>query len=337
MVTLPVKLNEPYNVIIDDSLDGLGSKVKDVLEGETIAIITDSNVAPLYLDSVKTSLVNEGYKVVELVIPAGEKYKNFDTYKQIIEFLANNRLTRKDAVISVGGGVVSDIAGFGASSYLRGISHVIVPTTLLSIIDASIGGKTGFDLDSGKNLVGAFHQPKLVYSAIEVLKTLDSENLISGLGEGIKYGLILGGKCFNILESGLNKDNFIDFITMCVQCKIDIVVADEKEGGLRKLLNLGHTFGHAIEIGSNFTIPHGVAVALGIDKILEYSTLSEKEVNLVKSIIQKYDLYNYKYDSNNLLEYIKMDKKRVKNDSIDLVVLDKIGKCRILTKKIEEL
>lgn len=337
MTELKVKVGNPYSVILEDNLDKIGSYCKGVVQSETIAVVTDDNVAPLYLDIVKSSLQSVGFRVVECIIPAGERYKNFDTYKEIIDFLATNKLTRQDTVLSLGGGVVSDLAGFCASSYLRGINHIIVPTTLLSIIDASIGGKTGFDLPQGKNLVGAFYQPKLVFTSISVLKTLDNVNLISGLGEGIKYGLLLGGRCFQLLESGLNEDNFLEFVTLCIQCKIDIVVKDEKEGGLRKLLNLGHTFGHAIEISSNFNIPHGVAVGLGIDKILEYSTLPQKEAERVKSIIKKYDLYSYMYDESKLLEYVCMDKKRGKNDSIDLIVLDKIGKCRIVATKLEDL
>ena len=337
MTELKVKVNNPYSVILEDSLDRIGVYTKDVVSSETIAIISDTVVAPLYLNKVKDSLKNAGFRVVEHVIPSGEQYKNFDTYKDIISFLAINKLTRNDTVLSLGGGVISDLAGFSASSYLRGINHIIVPTTLLSIIDASIGGKTGFDLAEGKNLVGAFYQPKMVFTSLSVLSTLDKTNLISGLGEGIKYGLLFGGRCFDLLLDGLNKENFLEFVCLCIKCKIDIVEKDEKEGGLRKLLNLGHTFGHAIEISSNFNIPHGVAVALGIDKILEYSTLSQKDNEKVKSIIKKYDLYNYKYDNAKLLEYIKMDKKRVNNDSIDLIVLDKIGNCRIITTKIEEL
>lgn len=337
MTELTVKVNSPYKVIIDDSLTNLGKVVKSTISAETIAILTDSNVEKLYLDTVKKSLTDNGFNVIFKVIPAGEKSKNFDTYKEILEFLLENKLTRQDCLISLGGGVVSDIGGFSASTYLRGISHIIVPTTLLSIIDASIGGKTGIDTEFGKNLVGSFYEPKLVYSSLDTLKSLSNDDIVCGLGEGIKYGLLLGGRCFEILESGLNKDNFLEFVTLCVKCKIDIVVEDEKESGSRKLLNLGHTFGHAIEMATNMDIPHGVAVGLGIDKILSYSNVSANEANRVKSILQKYGIYNYQHNDKNLLQYINMDKKRGKNDSIDIIVLDKIGFCRIKTCKLEEL
>ena len=337
MTKLEVKVNNPYSVIIEDDLAKVGKYSKEVLSGDTVAVVTDSNVEKLYLDTVVKSLKAEGFNVVTKVIKAGEENKNFKSYLEIIEFLASSHLTRLDAVLSLGGGVISDMAGFASSTYLRGIKHIIVPTTLLSIIDASIGGKTGIDLESGKNLVGAFHEPSLVFTCLSVLNTLDNENILSGMGEGIKYGLLLGGRCFDILKEGLNKDNFEEFVTLCIKCKVDIVVEDECESGKRKLLNLGHTFGHAIEMVSNLTIPHGVAVALGIDRILEYSSLSGKDIETVKSILENLGIYKYKYDSSKLLDYIKMDKKRVKNDSIDLIVVKKIGDCRIVTTKIEEL
>ena len=308
MTKLKVNVNNPYSVIIEDKLDKVGEYVKDVVKSETICVVTDSNVCRLYLETVSNSLKESGFNVLEFVVTAGEEHKNFESYSSIIDFLAKNKLTRQDAVLSLGGGVISDLAGFAASTYLRGINHIIVPTTLLSIIDASIGGKTGIDLNEGKNLVGCFYQPKLVFTSLSVLSTLDRENLLSGMGEGIKYGLLLGGRCFEILEEGLNENNFSSFIELCIKCKIDIVEKDEKEGGLRKLLNLGHTFGHAIEMQSNLKIPHGVAVALGIDKVLDYSEISQEDKKRVKSILEKYNLYNYKYNGDELLQFIEMDK-----------------------------
>ena len=337
MTELEVNVRDKYKVVLQDSLCDIGQTVKNTISSEIVAIVTDTIVQNLYLNTVKQSLEKVGFTVVVKVIKSGEQYKNFETYKEILDFLAENKLTRDDAVLSLGGGVISDLAGFCASTYLRGVSHIIVPTTLLSIIDASIGGKTAIDMQYGKNLVGSFYQPKLVVTSLEVLNSLDYNNLISGLGEGIKYGLLLGENCLKLLEDGLTKDNFSEFVTMCIKCKIDIVVEDEKESGNRKLLNLGHTFGHAIEIKSNFTIPHGVAVALGIDKVLQYSEICENDANRVKSILKKYRIYNYKYNDENLIDFIKMDKKRGKNNTIDLIVLDKIGYCRIKTISIEEL
>ena len=171
MTKLEVKVNKPYSVVIEDKLDKVGKCVKEVLSCENIAVVTDSNVEKLYLKTIKDSLEHEGYKVFVKVIKAGEENKNFNSYLDIIEFLASSHLTRQDAVLSLGGGVISDMAGFASSTYLRGIKHVIVPTTLLSIIDASIGGKTGIDLESGKNLVGAFHEPSLVFTSLSVLNT----------------------------------------------------------------------------------------------------------------------------------------------------------------------
>ena len=240
-------------------------------------------------------------------------------------------------MLSLGGGVVSDMAGFAAATYLRGVKHVIVPTTLLSIIDASIGGKTAIDVEEGKNLVGAFYQPSLVYVDINVLKTLPEKEILSGLGEGIKYALLEGGRLYDIVKGGVNEDNLLEFVTLCIKCKVKIVEADEKEGNLRKLLNLGHTFGHAIEKVSNYEIPHGVAVVKGIEYIVRnYCDIAEEQKEEIFALAKRYGYDKYDY-SGDLYVFLENDKKRVLNEKIDLVTLDGIGMPTIKTYNLEDL
>lgn len=340
MIEIEVSANIPYKVVVGNGiLDNIGNYLKENIKTGKAALITDTNVAKLYSDRVCKSLVNSGIEVVSKAIPSGEQYKNFATFKDISEFLADNRLTRNDTVLSLGGGVVSDVAGFAASCYLRGIRHIILPTTLLNIIDASIGGKTAIDIENGKNLVGAFHQPSLVYSDLDTLKTLDKDNLICGIGEGIKYALLQGGECFEIIKNGLSEENFNRFVVSCIKYKIDIVQKDEREGNIRKLLNFGHTYGHAFEQASGYSIPHGAAVVLGILEIVKKfpENLTETDISDILKIAVKYGFDRYKVPVGNISSYIQMDKKRDTKSTIDLVLLNKIGKPIIKNMPTEEL
>lgn len=336
MTEIQVNASSKYSVVTDE-LKNIALSVKKVIKPCRVAVISDENVEKHYLNVVKNSLESEGYEVFSFVISAGEQYKNFAVYQSILKFLIEKKLTRQDVVLSLGGGVVSDMAGFAAATYLRGVKHVIVPTTLLSIIDASIGGKTAIDVEEGKNLVGAFYQPSLVYVDINVLKTLPEKEILSGLGEGIKYALLEGGRLYDIVKGGVNKDNLLEFVTLCIKCKVKIVEADEKEGNLRKLLNLGHTFGHAIEKVSNYEIPHGVAVVKGIEYIVRnYCDIAEEQKKEIFTLAKRYGYDKYDY-SGDLYVFLGNDKKRVLNEKIDLVTLDGIGKPTIKTYNLEDL
>lgn len=336
MTEIQVNASSRYSVVTGD-LKNIALSVKKVIKPCRVAVISDENVEKHYLSVVKNSLEREGYEVFSFVILAGEQYKNFAVYQSILKFLIEKKLTRQDVVLSLGGGVVSDMAGFAAATYLRGVKHVIVPTTLLSIIDASIGGKTAIDVEEGKNLVGAFYQPSLVYVDINVLKTLPEKEILSGLGEGIKYALLEGGRLYDIVKGGVNEDNLLEFVTLCIKCKVKIVEADEKEGNLRKLLNLGHTFGHAIEKVSNYEIPHGVAVVKGIEYIVRnYCDIAEEQKEEIFALAKRYGYDKYDY-SGDLYVFLENDKKRVLNEKIDLVTLDGIGMPTIKTYNLEDL
>ena len=256
-----VKTSTNYDVIIGKNiLKDSGEIISSVLPKCKIALITDDIVDSLYADIVQTSLEKEGYQVEKFIFPNGEKSKNLFTFGEILNFLAENEFTRTDAVVALGGGVVGDMSGFAAATFLRGIKYVQIPTTLLAQIDSSVGGKTAIDLESGKNLVGAFCQPLVVICDVSIIDNLPLDTFIGGMGELAKYA-VLDKKVFD----ELNKSNFDmeKLIYLSIDYKRMIVEQDEFEGGKRRLLNLGHTPAHGIERLSEYKIPHGRAVASG--------------------------------------------------------------------------
>jgi 3-dehydroquinate synthase len=261
--------------------------VKEIISPCKIALVTDDTVNALYASVVEKSLESAGFKVVKFVFSHGEENKNLGVYGQILNFLAENQLTRTDALVALGGGVVGDMAGFAAATFLRGIKYIQMPTTLLSQIDSSVGGKTAIDLPMGKNLVGAFCQPSLVLCDIDTLNTLPKKIFVDGMGEVVKYA-VLDKDIFALVESGAY--SIEKLVYMCVDYKRRIVEADEFEGGVRKLLNLGHTPAHGIEKLSNYTIPHGNAVAMGVEIInrnsLRHGYLNEKEYKRISAVVQ---------------------------------------------------
>lgn len=264
-----VKASGEYDILIGGGLSDLAGKlIKSVLPTCKIALITDDVVDGLYSERVALSINSCGYTVEKFVIEHGEKSKNLTTYGEIVNFLAQNHFTRVDAVVALGGGVVGDIAGFVAATYLRGIKYVQIPTTLLAQIDSSVGGKTAIDLDGGKNLVGAFCQPALVICDTDLLDTLPHEIFDDGMGETAKYAF-LDQRVYQLIENDqLDKEKLVYY---CVDFKRQIVEKDEFESGERKLLNLGHTVAHGIELLSNYTISHGKAVGQGLSVILKAS------------------------------------------------------------------
>ncbi|MDE7372687.1 MAG: 3-dehydroquinate synthase, partial [Clostridia bacterium] len=295
MIKVEVKVNSPYSVLIKSgALARLGEELKKVTRANKVLVVTDTNVQGLYLERAVQSLIEAGYEVHSFAFVAGEQSKTAETYLNIISALGEHGFKRTDAVVALGGGVVGDIAGFAAATYMRGIDVVQVPTTLLAMIDSSIGGKTGVDLQYGKNLLGAFHQPKLVLADITLLDTLPQKEWANGIGEGIKYACLSGGRIYDIMKDGLDKDNLEEFVALCAEYKAVVVSKDEKEGGLRKLLNLGHTVGHAIEKQSNFEIAHGVAVAEGIGIMASAAhrsgELSKGDCHRIRELLSKYGL-----------------------------------------------
>ena len=267
-----------YNIVIEQSFDKLAEEFDKLgVTGRKLCIVSDSNVAPLYAKHIEEQLLKTGNKVFTFVFEAGEANKNLDTVEDVYEFLIKNHFDRKDMLVALGGGVVGDLTGFTAATYLRGISFIQVPTSLLAQVDSSIGGKTGVDFRAYKNMVGAFYQPKLVYMNISVLKSLSDRLFNSGFGEIIKHGLIKDAAYYEWLRDNIsniksrNSDALEQMIYVSCNIKREVVEKDPKEKGDRALLNYGHTLGHAIEKLMNFKLYHGECVTLGMIAALRIS------------------------------------------------------------------
>ncbi len=345
--TIRVHTDPEYTVTIGPGLlRECGSRLSEVLSPCHIAVVTDSTVAPLYLETVKSSLLEAGNQVSTYVFPAGEGSKNFDTLSQILEFLAEEHLTRADCVAALGGGVTGDMAGLAAALYLRGVKYVQLPTTLLSAVDSSVGGKTAIDLKAGKNLAGAFMQPAAVLCDTDCLSTLPPEVFADGAAEALKTGVLCDETLFSSMEHGLAASRLEEIIARCVSYKAGVVERDEKEQGERKLLNLGHTVGHAIEKCSGFTIPHGHAVAAGLAIMtraaenLGWMTGESKraiEAERIESAVETLGLpSSTEFSPEALAQAALSDKKRA-GSSITIVVPSKIGRCELKTIPVTEL
>lgn len=342
MKTVEVSTGNKYNIVIGNGLlRDCGKMIREVTPAKTAAIVTDSVVNGLYADAVSSSLEAAGFKTVRFVFPNGEKSKNINTYSDMLEFMAENRLTRSDCIVALGGGVVGDMAGFCAATYLRGISFVQIPTTLLACVDSSVGGKTAIDLKAGKNLAGAFYQPRLVICDYSTLSTLSDEIFADGMAETIKYGALFDGDFLNFLNENDAKENLEYIIEKCVTFKRDVVNIDETDRGLRGLLNFGHTIGHSIEKCSGFEISHGSAVAIGMVMMARgayKSGISEVDITeFLKSILEKYRLpVAADFSADELFAVTLSDKKRSGND-ITLVVPSEFGKCKLYKTDINSL
>lgn len=342
MKTVRVNASRKYDVSIGAGLlNKIPSFMESVCKKGKLLVVTDDTVDRLYADRVLTALDERGFEAHKFVFPHGEQNKTLATFSNILDALSGYGFTRTDGVIALGGGVTGDIAGFAAATYMRGIDYAQVPTTLLAGIDSSVGGKTAVDLAGGKNLVGAFHQPVAVIFDTDTLKTLPQEYLQDGLGEGLKYAVLCGGELMDIMESGLNENNFERFVELCVVCKRDIVEADERESGMRRLLNLGHTLGHALEKMSDFRISHGKAIADGMMRISDIAVkkglLTADDGEMILSLCKKYGMKIYtEYPTEALLEPIKLDKKSA-GDKLHLVIPRAIGKCETITVAQQDL
>ncbi len=261
MKAIHVNASRNYPVLIGSGLlPTLGQYVK----AQTVAVISDRNVWSFYGCALCDQLRAEDFRVVSYIFSAGEGNKNADTFLRILNFLAENGLKRSDCIVALGGGVVGDLAGFAAACYLRGIPYVQVPTSLLAMVDSSVGGKTAIDLQAGKNLAGAFYQPSLVLCDTDMLATLPPKVFRDGCAEIIKYGILYDEALFSHLEEKGPEFDPEAVISRCIELKRDVVALDEFDTGERRKLNLGHTFGHAIERASRYTVTHGQAVAIGM-------------------------------------------------------------------------
>ena len=323
MKTVRVDASRSYEVKIGRGLlADVGSEAAKFTGGQAF-VVSDGNVAPLYLPQVIERLREEGLTASSASVPAGEASKSVEYYVNLLNLFAAKKMTRSDAVLALGGGVVGDLAGFAAATYLRGIPVMQIPTTLLAMVDSSVGGKTAIDLPAGKNLVGAFHQPSLVLCDPDVLSTLPEDDFRDGCAEVIKTAVLFDCDLFDHLrDSGLDFDRE-RVIARCVECKRDVVCRDEFDTGERQLLNLGHTVGHAIEKCSRFTVSHGRAVAIGTAVMARaFSEDAEEIVSLLRAFGLPTET---DFSAEELVEAALSDKKR-SGGTLTLAVPERIGK-----------
>lgn len=342
MKTIKVNASVSYDVIIGEGLlSQAGDYCKAALgKACRLCVVTDDTVAPLYLDTVTSSLEAAGFDLFYYVFPSGEESKNTENLVELLEILAANRLTRADALVALGGGVIGDLTGFAAAVYLRGIRFVQIPTTLLAAVDSSVGGKTAVNLLAGKNLVGAFHQPSLVLCDYTTLDTLAPEVFADGCAEVIKYGAINDRAFFDKLKRGV-RSQIEEVIATCVESKAKIVQEDEFDTGTRQLLNLGHTVGHAIELCSELTVSHGSAVAMGMVIVTRMAVrlglCPEAELYELIDLLRQEGLpTECPFSAEELTEVATADKKR-SGDTITLVIPHGIGNCRLVKAPIDRL
>jgi 3-dehydroquinate synthase len=342
MQTLTVDLGDrSYPIHIGAGLLGQAGLILPHLAQKRVMVVTNTTVAPLYLAQLTAALEAVGVTVAQVVLPDGEAYKNWETLNLVFDALLTDRAERKTTLIALGGGVIGDMTGFAAACYQRGIPFIQIPTTLLSQVDSSVGGKTGINHPLGKNMIGAFYQPKVVLADTDTLKTLPPRELSAGLAEVIKYGLIWDADFLAWLEANMDKLRALDpaAITHAIyrscEIKAQVVGEDEREGGIRAILNLGHTFGHAIETGMGYgTWLHGEAVAAGMVMAAQTSQrmgwISEADVGRTRALIRAAGLPDVAPDLgvDTYLEYMGHDKK-VEGGKMRFVLLKKLGEAVI--------
>ncbi len=339
MEELRVELDSrSYTIHIGENLRHDAGKYLSALSiGKKTMVITDTNVAPLYLSDVKNALLKSSFEVHEIILPEGEEQKNLSTVESIYTELSDLNIDRNCSLIALGGGVAGDITGFAASTYFRGVPYVQIPTTLLSQVDSSVGGKTGVNMAEGKNMVGTFYQPSMVLIDIDTLNTLDTREFLAGMAEVVKYAIIQDGQFFSWLYSKADSllrrhsDDLIHIIKTCCMIKADIVSKDETEKGIRAFLNFGHTFGHAVETLTGYgAFKHGEAVAMGMAAAARLSynlgICTRDAANSILSLIKRYGMLYVLPDfpAKSYMEVIRRDKKN-REGSIRMVLLEDIG------------
>lgn len=300
MDKLRVNLGEnSYDICFTDSFGGLCAALKEINAPQKLLVVTDTNVEKLYADEVNSILLNNGYDSAVYSFPAGEEMKGMDSILGICRACIEHGLDRKSMILALGGGVVGDMAGFAAAIYMRGIDFVQIPTTLLSQSDSSVGGKTGIDFMESKNILGAFHQPKLVYINVNTLKTLPPVQFVSGMGEVIKHGIIKDREFYDFVKyntddiKALDTELLIKMAKRNCGIKAEVVEEDEKENGLRAILNFGHTIGHAVESAMGFKLTHGECVGLGMTAVTKLAAdrglVTEEILTDIKNTLESYN------------------------------------------------
>ncbi|MDD2466622.1 MAG: 3-dehydroquinate synthase [Desulfobulbus sp.] len=328
-------------------LEEIGGKLRQNAVGKRYGLISDDRVAALFGNRVQQSLLQAGLACELITFPHGEASKHLQTIGSLASTLAERGFDRKDALIALGGGVTGDITGFLAAIYMRGVPFVQVPTSLLAQVDSSVGGKTGVDIPEGKNLVGSFYQPKAVFIDTDVLQTLPREEFLGGMAEVIKYGASIDSEFFHWLAENrkailaLDPNCIISMVRRCCEIKAKVVEQDEREGGLRRILNFGHTIGHAVEAASGYKLIHGYAVAIGMQAVAELAVrvgVAKLEVAAaIKKLLLAYELpvaIPKEYTPQSLRSYLQTDKKTV-GGRVFFVLPESLGQVRI-TDQIAE-
>lgn len=344
MPEIKVELGErSYRIAIDSGmLANLGKSLRDFGFSSKTAVVSNPTVFSLYGSRVAESMRDAGFDVTVIVLPDGEEYKNLSSVERIYGEMLTAQLDRKSALIALGGGVIGDITGFAASTYMRGIDFIQVPTTLLAQVDSSVGGKTGVNHQLGKNMIGTFWQPRLVWIDIDTLKSLPSREFLSGIAEVIKYGVIRDEGFFSFLEKNrdkvlaLDNDVLTHVVRLSCEIKANVVSEDERESGLRAILNYGHTIGHALETVTGYKkYLHGEAVCVGMCAEAKLASavglLEDSQLMRLKALIEAYGLplsLPEGVDSQLLISSMKLDKKTVSGD-LTFILPEKIGKVRI--------
>ena len=343
MNEITVNASAAYKVLIQRGLlNSISLHIQEVTNASAVVIVTDDHVWPLFGKKLVSQLQDSGqFNVHSFVFPSGEQHKNAETYLSLLEFLVQNHISRSDCMIALGGGVVGDLTGFTAATYLRGIDYIQVPTTLLAAVDSSVGGKTAIDLKAGKNLVGAFYHPKLVICDIDTFSTLPESVFRDGCAEIIKYAVLYDPELFShLMKHGMGFDREW-VVRRCIELKRDVVSRDEFDRGDRQKLNLGHTFGHGIERLSNYTIPHGQAVSIGMSLIArsaeKHQICSPATADQILSLLHLFNLPTQtQYTAHDIYESALSDKKRTAK-IVPLIFPEIIGRCIVRPTNISEL
>ncbi|HSQ77761.1 MAG TPA: 3-dehydroquinate synthase [Nitrospirota bacterium] len=351
MHTVKVDLGDrSYDIELGLGLDQAGSRLRELGLGQKMALITNPTVKNLHGQRLVASLKAAGFMVMSIEVPDGEKHKNLDWANAIYTALLTNGFDRKSALVAFGGGVIGDLTGFAAATFMRGVPFVQVPTTLLAMVDSSVGGKTGVNHPMGKNMIGAFYQPIKVLMDLSVLKTLPREEFLSGMAEVIKYGVVFDAGFFDYLDKNREKvlslepDALTHIIKRSCEIKAEVVSKDERERGLRAILNFGHTVGHAIETAENYTMRHGEAVAIGMvyaSRLAHKTGLCASSVpERVEGLIASYGLptsistLSRKPSATELMDTLQIDKK-AEGGKVKFVLPKKIGEV-VITKEWNE-
>ena len=341
MRTVHISASRGYDVHIGPGLlDTLGNAAKKLLKGSKICLVSDDLVAKFYLNRAKNALETAGFSVYSYVFPHGEASKSGENFLKLMNFLAENRLTCADGLVALGGGVTGDLTGFAASCYLRGVKYIQVPTSLLAMVDSSVGGKTAIDLPAGKNLCGAFWQPALVLCDTDLLSTLPDQIFTDGCAEVIKYAVLGDPELFETLKTGI-RDKLEAVVATCVDAKRAVVEEDEFDTGRRQLLNLGHTLGHAVEANSKFALAHGQSVAIGMAMIakaaVSHGLCTEETGDEIIALLRQYGLpVETDQSAEAILATALGDKKR-RSDTLTLIVPRAVGKCELHPIPVSEL